>query len=112
MAPAWSGNVSLEHYQPLANGLELRSELLVYFQDDQFLAADNDPATLQENFTKVNLRVALASASGWEVALVGRNLTDELTSPHAEDLPLRSTNSFFRLSDRPRTLALQGRYRW
>jgi len=112
MAPEWSGNVSAEHVLPLRGGLELQTQLLVYFQDDKFLAADNDPATLQESFTKVNLRVALVSDTGWEVALVGRNLSDELTSPHAEDLPLRSGNSFFRLTDRPRTLALQAQYRW
>jgi iron complex outermembrane receptor protein len=112
MSPDWSGNVGAEYYWPLDGGLEVQTQLLVYFQDDKFLAADNDPATVQESFTKVNLRLALVSDSGWEVALVGRNLTDELTSPHAEDLPLRSTNSFFRLTDRPRTLALQGQYRW
>ena len=112
MSPDWSGNVSLEHYLQLGSGRELQTQLLVYFQDDKFLAADNDPATLQESFTKVNLRVALVSEQGWEVALVGRNLTDKLTSGHAEDLPLKSTNSFFKLTDRPRTIALQAQYRW
>ena len=112
MSPDWSGNVGAEHFWPLDGGLEVQTQLLVYFQDDKFLAADNDPATVQEAFTKVNLRLAVVSDKGWEVALVGRNLTDKLTSPHAEDLPLRSTNSFFRLTDRPRTYALQGQYRF
>lgn len=112
MSPDYSGSLGAEHYLQLGNGLEVQTQLLVYFQDDKFLAADNDPATLQESFTKVNLRVAVVSETGWEVALVGRNLTDKLTSPHAEDLPLRSTNSFFKLTDRPRTIALQGQYHW
>jgi outer membrane receptor protein involved in Fe transport len=112
MSPDWSGNVSAEYFLPLAGGNEIQTQLLVYFQDDKFLAADNDPATLQESFTKVNLRIAYVSMDGWEVAFVGRNLTDKLTSPHIEDLPLRSTNSFFSLTDRPRTLALQAQYRW
>jgi outer membrane receptor protein involved in Fe transport len=112
MSPAWSGNVSLEHHHPLRAGLALESQLLVYFQDAKYLAADNDPATLQPGFAKVNLRVAVVSDSGWELALVGRNLTDELTSTHAEDMPLSSANSFFRLTDRPRTLALQAQYLW
>ncbi len=112
MSPDWSGNVTAEYYLPLANGNEIQTQLLVYFQDDKFLATDNDPATLQESYTKVNLRVAYVSSQGWEVAFVGRNLTDKLTSPHIEDLPLRSTNSFFSLTDRPRTLALQAQYHW
>jgi outer membrane receptor protein involved in Fe transport len=112
MSPDWSGNVSAEYFWPLASGLRVQTQVLVYFQDDKFLATDNDPATLQERFTKVNLRVALVGQRGWELAFVGRNLTDKLTSPHAEDLPLRSTNSFFTLTDRPRTLALQAQYAW
>lgn len=112
MAPDWSGNVGVEHYWMLRDGLELQTQLLVYFEDDKFLAADNDPATLQERFAKVNLRVALVGNGGWELAFVGRNLTNELTSPHIEDLPLRSTNSFFALTDRPRTYAVQGQYRF
>ncbi|HEY0962252.1 MAG TPA: TonB-dependent receptor [Pseudomonadales bacterium] len=112
MAPDWSGNVGAEHSWTLGAGLELHTQLLVYFEDDKFLAADNDPATLQERFAKVNLRVALVGEEGWEVAFVGRNLTNELTSPHIEDLPLRSTNSFFALTDRPRTYAVQGQYRF
>lgn len=112
MAPDYSGNVSVEHYRPLDGGLEVQSQLLVYFQDDKFLAADNDPATLQDSFTKLNLRVALVSDRGWELAVVGRNLTDKLTSAHAEDVPLRSVNSFFRLTDRSRSLAAQFQYRF
>ncbi|MGV3593450.1 MAG: TonB-dependent receptor [Gammaproteobacteria bacterium] len=112
MAPDWSGNVGVEHYWTLGGGLELQTQLLVYFEDDKFLATDNDPATLQERFAKVNLRVALVGNGGWELAFVGRNLTNELTSPHIEDLPLRSTNSFFALTDRPRTYAVQGQYRF
>lgn len=112
MAPAWSGNVGAEHYWTLGGGLEVHTQLLVYFEDDKFLATDNDPATLQDRFAKVNLRVALVGERGWELAFVGRNLTNELTSPHIEDLPLRSTNSFFALTDRPRTYAVQGQYRF
>ncbi len=112
MSPAYSGNFSVEHFLPLGSGLDVESQLLVYFEDDKYLAADNDPATLQESFAKLNLRVALVSDTGWEVALVGRNLTDELTSAHSEDLPLRSVNTFFRLTDRTRTWAVQGQYRF
>lgn len=112
MSPDYSGNVSVEHFLPLDGGLELQTQLLAYFEDDKYLAADNDVATLQDSFAKLNLRVALVSEQGWEFALVGRNLTDELTSAHSEDLPLRSVNSFFRLTDRTRTWAVQGQYRF
>lgn len=112
MAPRWSGNAGLVYQYPLGKGLTLSSQLLVFFQDEKYLAADNDPATLQSGYAKVNLRVALTSITGWELALVGRNLTDKLTSSHSEDMPLRATNSFFRMTDRPRTLALQMQYHW
>lgn len=112
MAPDWSGNAGIEYSRPLRRGFELHAQLLAYFEDDKFLAADNDPATVQARYAKLNLRIALVGSTGWEFAFVGRNLTGELTSPHIEDLPLRSTNSFFALTDRPRTLALQALYRF
>lgn len=112
MAPRWSGNAGAQYQYPLRGGLMLNAQFLLSWQASQFLAADNDPATLQPGFAKLNLRVALASTTGWELALVGRNVTDRLTSSHAEDMPLRSTNSFFRMTERPRTLALQMQYRW
>src|SRR5690606_30003003 len=112
MAPRYSGNVALDHVLPLGAGLQLHSQLQAYFEAAKYLAADNDPATLQAGLTKLDLRVALQSPHGWELALVLRNLTDVRSMAHAEDLPLGAVNSFFALLERPRSIAIQGQYRF
>ena len=66
----------------------------------------------------VNLRLSVADpGGGWELALVGRNLLDESSSfgfgfPYfGGQLVPAGTTTIGSLS-RPRTLALQGRYRF
>jgi outer membrane receptor protein involved in Fe transport len=112
MSPKWSGNVFAEYIHPVTASLDVIGQLSVYFEGDHYLAADNDPTTIQESFAKLDFRLALAAEQGWEVALVARNLTDKLTSGHIEDQPLQSVNSFFALTERPRTIALQASYQW
>jgi iron complex outermembrane recepter protein len=112
MAPRWSGNLSLDWQGTLSGGMQMQLALLLYGAGAQYLAADNDPATLAPRNLKVDMRIALVDRRGWELALVGRNLGKRLSAAHAEDLPLGAVNSFFRLLERPRTFALQAQYRW
>jgi iron complex outermembrane recepter protein len=109
-APVYAGNFGLEYVVPVSADLELRTNLTVNFTDDFSTQTDNDPRYFTDAFEKVDLRVALADAEGiWEVALVGRNITDELTSHFSADLPASEGASLIYL-DRPRTIALQAKY--
>jgi hypothetical protein len=66
---------------------------------------DNDPLHYQSAYTKVDATVAISSRTdGWRLALVGRNLTDKMTSNFANDAG--SGSDFFFLEP-PRSLALQ-----
>ncbi|MCC7410942.1 MAG: TonB-dependent receptor [Gammaproteobacteria bacterium] len=111
-APAWSGNFNLEYSQPLPHGLLFVGQVDVNFTDDFFIRSDNDPNLIQDSFAKVNLRIALGGQEGdWDVALIGKNLNDELTTHSGDDAPL-SPGSYFRFLDRPRQIGFQARYRW
>jgi len=60
-----------------------------------------------------NARIALASINDtWTVALIGKNLTDEKTYFWKNDVPVTASNSYFGLPERPRSIALQARYRF
>lgn len=112
-SPDFSANVKFDYLRPVGNSLEFRSTLNVNYSDGYFTAADLDPVyAFQDKWTKVDLRLALMGASDhWELAVIGKNLTDEKTSGNNNDQPLVPGNGFASL-DRPRSWAVQGTYRF
>ncbi|MBK6511970.1 MAG: hypothetical protein IPG06_22745 [Haliea sp.] len=87
-----------------------------------YTARDEDVNTRAESYTRYNLRLAVAEVNGtWEVAVIGKNLTDEYTTSWINDvsnnnaprpLPPAFSEDLFARTDRPRTIALQGIYRF
>ena len=79
---------------------------------EYFPQATLDPATEQEAFTKLNARIALMPIDGnWEIALLGRNLTDKTVTGYAADIPLAARTfgapSYGSFVAPPRSVALQ-----
>ncbi|MEE4110793.1 MAG: TonB-dependent receptor [Halieaceae bacterium] len=110
-SPDWSGNLYASHEATFGRGGRwmLRTRLEANFTDSFFVTQDLDPNLEQDGFMKLNLRFGLVSlAHGWEIALVGKNLTDELTTSFGNDVPIL-TGAFFKFADRPRTVGIQGR---
>ena len=57
--------------------------------------------------TLINARIGISNADDtWEIALLGKNLTDQIWSPNGTDIPL-TDGKFFKLTSPPRTFALQ-----
>jgi outer membrane receptor protein involved in Fe transport len=111
-SPKWSGSAFVGYTVPLAGDLELRWDSSVNFTSRFFTAADNDPNTLQTGYAKIDGRIAIGpQGAGWEVALIGKNLTDKLTTGQANDLPL-AAGSYFKLTERPRSIAMQLSHRF
>ncbi|GAB5413569.1 MAG: TonB-dependent receptor [Congregibacter sp.] len=109
-APDISAFISANYATRISDNLELSLNLAVNYSDEFFHDGALDPATLQDSFTKVDARIALASYDGkWEVALTGNNLTDETTVSGGFGVPL-VPGSFFALVDAPRVIALQASY--
>jgi outer membrane receptor protein involved in Fe transport len=113
----WSGNVSVEYFTALSDSLEFRSNLDLIFTDDYNPSQTLDPALDQDGYTKINARIAIADPSAnWEVALIGKNLTDEEVMTYGNSTPLafslfdaKSRYAFF---ERERSVAIQGVYRF
>jgi outer membrane receptor protein involved in Fe transport len=113
-APDFAGTLSLEYTVPVASRYELLANIDVIYSDSFFSASDLDPITEQSSYTRYDLRLALAPLdSRWEVALVGKNLSDEFISGWRNDITLSTTpgrqNTYFGLAEPPRTIALQAR---
>ena len=113
----YSGNISLNYRRSVTQTLEFSGALDVVFSDDYNPTQDLDPRMLQDGYKKVNLRLALADINaGWEAALIGKNLTDEVVITYANSMSL--ANSIFgsvghyAFIERPRSIAAQFSYRW
>jgi hypothetical protein len=89
-APELAYNINIDYRVPVFASLEARGVLNINYSDEYFNAADLDPIYgRQDSYTTYDLRLSLGRQDGvWDVALVGRNLTDELISGNNDDQPL------------------------
>ncbi|MBD2858794.1 TonB-dependent receptor [Spongiibacter sp. KMU-158] len=113
-SPELAFNLNLNYTQPVGNSLMARFIFNANYSDEQYVSADLDPIYgYQKSFTKYDARISLGDVNEkWEVALIGKNLGDELTSTgNANDQPLVNGNGF-KQTDRLRSFALQGTYRF
>lgn len=72
-------------------------------------ATDNDPNTIQKSYTKYDATLSLSPQDEqWNIALVGRNLSDKLTTNFANDAgPSSFIGSYFYFVESPFALSLQ-----
>ena len=71
-----------------------------------------DPEQIQDAFAMVNARVTLTDPQNrWELALLVRNLTDEVVAPYSIDTPLAGQNfgapGTWAFIEEPRTVAVE-----
>ncbi|WP_193165948.1 TonB-dependent receptor [Microbulbifer hainanensis] len=114
-APQWSTSAQLRY--EFAVGADLNSALqLDYSWRDDLAPRDAFTSPLDyaaygyDGYQVVNARLSLLPAGErWELALVGKNLTNEayLATATGDDL-----GSFMQIPGRPRSWALEASYRW
>jgi iron complex outermembrane recepter protein len=115
-APEWSGQVTASHVYPMGTSIfgqpiELRTNLSVFLTSEFQTDFDGDPDTIQSGYYKLDLRVGIASQDDkWEVAFVGRNLTDRVTALFMGDQPGGNGQAHFATAATPRQLGVQFRY--
>ncbi|NJN51584.1 MAG: TonB-dependent receptor [Gammaproteobacteria bacterium] len=81
----------------------------LYYSDEYSVREDQHPLGIQDAYTKWDARLALTdTADTWEVALIGRNLTNEYVIQHAYEIAGANFASF----SAGRTMTLQGTYRF
>lgn len=111
-APDYSGSLSLDYRAPLNDALEVFGRVDLFFTDDYQLDSDNDPDTRQSSYEKWDARFGIGSLDGrWEVAFIGRNLTDEYIRVFMGDTGVGGL-SHFAILDRTRQYGVQGRVRF
>lgn len=112
-APEHSANLNTEYITPISDNFQLSFKADINYTDEVYQQLDNDPIDSQEAFTKINAHLRLTNLSqGWELALIGKNLSDEKTASGSVDLPVLAGGAHVRGLDAPRTLALEFSINW
>lgn len=110
-APKWSGTINASYVQPIG-ALELKASTSLFFTDDYFLADNLDPNLKQGGYARLDGRISLGSpGDGWELAVIGSNLTDRKISSWCYDTPA-TLGSQSCVLERPRNVSIQLGYRW
>ncbi len=113
-APEWQGTGNLSYEFVLGNGMTLTPFAELEYRDGFFTDVDLDPRSIQDSFVKLNASITLAADDErWNIALVGRNLTDEIVQTFSG--PTTAVNAFggggfYAFSEPGRTIALRGRF--
>lgn len=114
-APKWSGSLTMNYSYPWSSApLQWLLDGAINYRDEQY--QQRGESSLDHALTMLDLRLALAASDDrWELALVGRNLLDEESSfgfdyPFFGGQVLPAGSTTIGSLNRPRTLALQGRY--
>ncbi len=121
--PEVTGSLTSDYYAPIGDNLALRIVLDLEYSDDYLASTTLDPRMEQDAFTKLNARISLGSSDDrWEVALLGKNLTDEEVLTYGAEVPTSSTLvagatggqglAYYGFYQRPASIALQGTVRF
>ena len=115
LVPDWQATVAIDWNHAITSGLELRTTADMFASDGYFLSPTLDPNQTQGSYAKFNMRLAVGDPDRrWEVALLGKNLTDERTVSMGVGTPLAYSTfgaySQANVVDEGRTFAIQGRF--
>ena len=118
-APEFSANVGFSYERTIMNGnLLLGIGGDVSYSDSYDNMQQRKQGTRQPSYSKVNASVSVSSADdSWTVALIGRNLTDEILRGIGQNVPLTGSgtgtvdavpsDSFNLMAERGREIVLQ-----
>ncbi len=114
-SPDVAASVSGQYILPITQNLELTTFVQVNYTDDFALILDLDPNSFQDSFAKVDASLTLSNPDrNWEISLIGRNLSDKRTRNFSNDAQGGPVllGTIFSMVDPPRSIALQGRFRF
>ena len=115
LVPDWQATLAIDWNHAITSDLELRTTADMFASDGYFLSPTLDPNQVQDSYAKLGMRLALGDRGRrWEVAILGKNLTDERTVSMGVGTPLAFSTfgaySQANVVDEGRTFTLQGRF--
>ncbi len=113
--PEWSGNLIADYYRPVGANLNFRATADVIYSGEYFTESTREAGTMQDAYTKLNLRLAL-EGERWTFSILGRNLTDEDVIEFSSEVPLSGSDlsapAYYGYLHPPRTVSAQIDFRF
>ncbi|MEQ9434260.1 MAG: TonB-dependent receptor [Hyphomonas sp.] len=79
-APEWSGSAGFAYQTAFRDGILFNATGRAIYSGEYSSEGLNDPRGIQDAYTQWNASIGLAAENGgWELDLIGRNLTNEIT---------------------------------
>lgn len=92
-SPQWSGNTGFVYETPLTDSMKVELSAGITYSDSYIANATSQPRSRSPRFTLLDASVRLAqSEDKWEVALIGRNLTNKYYWTRSTDNPAAAAN--------------------
>ena len=111
-SPNWSGSLFVNLRQPVGGGLVAIADGRVSARTSQEYGPDGDPNRITGGVALYDLRIGVGDADGhWELALVGKNLTNEYVPSFGFNVPLVA-GAYTVQVDQPRVIAVQAKARF
>ncbi len=88
LAPKWAGMLAADYEIGLAENLMLGLSANLQFKGSHQLSEFGIPAAVQDSYETLDAAIRLGSQDGrWQVAVIGKNLTDEYALTFSSDTP-------------------------
>jgi len=111
--PEFEGVLGVEHRYRTASNWNLDQWLGWSYKGSHSTASDNEEQTRQAAYGLLDYRVELSPEHGdWSVALLGKNLTDEVYNVFTSVIPLAPGGAFASVRGKGREVTLEMRYRF
>lgn len=111
--PEFEGVLGVEHRYRTASNWNLDQWLGWSYKGSHSTASDNEAQTRQAAYGLLDYRVELSPEHGdWSVALLGKNLTDEVYNVFTSVIPLAPGGAFASVRGKGREVTLEMRYRF
>ncbi len=117
MVSKTQGTLAAEANFPIVEGYRVDGTVDMFFTSKYFASATLDPDLVQPGYATINARLAFGpDAQNWQIAVIGRNLTDKRVLQFGGDTPLAGSlfgaNSDYAFRGKGRTFGLQARVRF
>jgi len=107
----FQGTFGFNHFYEIDSDLTINTSANIFYTSKYNASPQLDPKLIQPGYAKVNARISLASVSGWELAILGDNLTDKKVKLFAADAPLSGSTfgaiANYNFMSRGRTVTFQ-----